>query len=110
MITAASLLRLDEIEGPKVEYSWTTTQERQNVFSGRGLLQLYTISTMNPSSIPRMIQYADGTCLISLRKSNTEGNTVPRFLDKLGHQPSRQGMHAVHGIWDLLSPILVREN
>ncbi|MHA2231993.1 MAG: hypothetical protein ACXAB4_05855 [Candidatus Hodarchaeales archaeon] len=80
MITAASLLRLDEIEGPKVEYSWTTTQERQNVFSGRGLLQLYTISTMNPSSIPRMIQYADGTCLISLRKSNTEGNTLLALL------------------------------
>jgi hypothetical protein len=27
-----------------------------------------------------MIQYADGTCLISLRKSNTEGNTLLALL------------------------------
>lgn len=80
MITAASIIRLDTIEGPQIKYSWTANRKTQEVFSKRGLVQLFTISTMNTSSIPRMIQYDKGTCLISLRKSSEEGTTLLALL------------------------------
>ncbi|MHA2494496.1 MAG: hypothetical protein ACXAEL_02730 [Candidatus Hodarchaeales archaeon] len=80
MITAASIVRMDTIEGPQIEYSWTANRKTQDVFSKRGLVQLYTISTMNTSSIPRMIQYDKGTCLISLRNSSEEGTILLALL------------------------------
>ena len=80
MITAASIVRMDTIEGPQIEYSWTIDRKTQDVFSKRGLVQLYTISTMNASSVPRMIQYDKGTCLISLRNSSEEGTTLLALL------------------------------
>ncbi|MHA2270621.1 MAG: hypothetical protein ACXACI_02080 [Candidatus Hodarchaeales archaeon] len=80
MITAASIVRMDTIEGPQIEYSWTANRKTQDVFSKRGLVQLYTISTMNTSSIPRMIQYEKGTCLISLRNSSEEGTILLALL------------------------------
>jgi hypothetical protein len=80
VITAASIVRMDTIEGPQIEYSWTANRKTQDVFSKRGLVQLYTISTMNTSSIPRMIQYEKGTCLISLRNSSEEGTILLALL------------------------------
>ncbi|MFW9915650.1 MAG: hypothetical protein ACFFGZ_08555 [Candidatus Thorarchaeota archaeon] len=80
MITAASLVRMDTIEGPQIEYSWTVNRKTQDIFSKRGLVQLYTISTMNAASVPRMIQYDKGTCLISLRNSSEEGTTLLALL------------------------------
>jgi hypothetical protein len=80
VITAASIVRMDTIEGPQIEYSWTANRKTQDVFSKRGLVQLYTISTMNTSSIPRMIQYDKGTCLISLRNSSEEGTILLALL------------------------------
>jgi hypothetical protein len=80
VITAASIVRMDTIEGPQIEYSWTVNRKTQDVFSKRGLVQLYTISTMNASSVPRMIQYDTGTCLISLRNSSEEGITLLALL------------------------------
>ncbi len=75
---------MDTIEGPKVEYSCTkTSSETQDFFSRKNLVQLYTISVMNPANIPRMIQYNKGTCLISLYQTVEEGNVLlTMLLDK----------------------------
>ena len=103
MIAAASIIRMDAIEGPKVEYFWAVSQELKNsFFSQRNLVQLYTISTMNSSFIPRMIQYKKGTCLISLNHSSSEGNILLTLLMDKSTTPDAQTVlwrkiRALHG-------------
>ncbi|MFX0114557.1 MAG: hypothetical protein ACFFB3_08415 [Candidatus Hodarchaeota archaeon] len=93
---------MDATEGPKIEYSWTSTRESKSLFSRSGLIQLFTISAMSPSNTPRMIQFNGSLCLISLSNDSPEEKTLLTILLNNDETPEAQfhlwkKLRTIHG-------------